>query len=156
MVNKRKKTRKKSSERRGALTLRRIVQMFPDKIKFPLMRSQIRISENRDKCFSFCIGKTQEELAEAYRILQESYVDMGYSQAQISGMRIVKYFALPTTTTLIALYDGKVVGTGSVIRRGAFGLPMASAFDLSEYFARNEVISEISSLAIDAKFRQNR
>ncbi|OYZ13628.1 MAG: hypothetical protein B7Y39_17250 [Bdellovibrio sp. 28-41-41] len=120
------------------------------------MRNQIRISPTLDPKFSFRIARTQQELCEAYRILHDSYLEMGYAKSHISGMRIIKYFALPSTTTLIALYENKVVGTISIIRRGSFGVPMDSAFNLSEFVERNEVIAEVSSLAIDSHFRQKR
>ncbi len=130
--------------------------MLPVRLRFSFMRSQLKVSETLDSRFQFQIARTQSELSEAYRILHDSYVELGYSQPQISGMRIVKYFALPSTTTLIALFDGKVVGTISIVRRGSFGLPMDSLYDLSEFIERNEVIAEVSSLAIDEKFRQKR
>lgn len=144
-----------SDRRRSPLT-RKLLAHMPKFIRFPLMRDQIRVTPELESKFSFRIARSQEELADAYRILHDCYVDMGYSEKQISGMRIVKYFALPTTTTLIACYDGHVVGTISIIRRGAFGLPMESVFDLTEFIERNEVIAEISSLAIDARFREKR
>jgi hypothetical protein len=146
----------KSKTRRKLPLIRSLVAYLPKKLRFMFMRSQLLVPQDLDPKFSFRIAKTQEELSEAYRILQESYIDAGYAKPNKSGMRIVKYFALPSTTTLIALYDQQVVGTISIIRRGSFGLPMDSAFDLSEIIDRSEVTAEISSLAIDARFRQHR
>lgn len=144
------------SDRRKLPWVRFFLSCLPKKIRFAFMRNQLKISSELDSRFSFRIARTQEELSEAYRILHDSYVELGYSKPDTSGMRIVKYFALPSTTTLIALFDNKVVGTISIIRRGSFGLPMESAFNLSGFIETNEVIAEISSLAIDAKFRQKR
>lgn len=144
------------SDRRRSPLARQLLGRLPKFIRFPLMRRQLRISTDLDPKFKFRIARTQEELSQAYRILHDSYVEMGYSEPQISGMRIIKYFALPTTTTLIAYYGDQVVGTISIIRRGAFGLPMESVFDLTRFIEKNEVIAEVSSLAIDAKFRQKR
>ncbi len=120
------------------------------------MRNQLKVTQILDSRFTFKIARSQAELSDAYRILHDSYVELGYAVTQASGMRIVKYFALPSTTTLIALFDGKVVGTISIIRRGSFGLPADSVFDVSEFVNRNEVIAEISSLAIASDFRQKR
>ncbi|MBL7558040.1 MAG: hypothetical protein JNM24_19580 [Bdellovibrionaceae bacterium] len=120
------------------------------------MRNRLKLAKELDPNFSFQIARTQGELSDAYRILHDSYLEMGYGKPNISGMRIVKYFALPSTTTLVAMYDKKVVGTISIIRRSSFGLPMESAFNLSEFVEKNEVIAEVSSLAIDNKFRQKR
>ena len=120
------------------------------------MRGQLKISNSLDSRFKFRVARTQHELSEAYRILHDCYLEQGYGTKQESGMRIVKYFALPSTTTLIALYDDEVVGTISIIRRASFGLPMETVFDLSDFVDRNEIIAEVSSLAIDARFRQHR
>lgn len=120
------------------------------------MRSQLLIPSQLDSKFRFKIANSQNELTEAYKILYQSYVDLGYSKEISSQMRIVKYFALPTTTTLIALYENRVVGTISIVRRSVFGVPMESEFDLTELVEKNEVFAEISSLAIDSEFRQNR
>lgn len=120
------------------------------------MRSQLKISNSLDSKFKFRVARTQHELSEAYRILHDCYLEQGYGTKQDSGMRIVKYFALPSTTTLIALYDDEVVGTISIIRRASFGLPMETVFDLSDFVDRNEIIAEVSSLAIDSRFRQHR
>jgi hypothetical protein len=144
------------ADRRRFFLGRKLLSLLPRFLRYRVMRNQLKISEELDPRFKFCIARTQGQLSEAYRILQESYVEMGYSKENISGMRIIKYFALPSTTTLVALYDDKVVGTLSIIRRGSFGLPMDNAFSLSEFIERNEVIAEISSLAIDSKFRQKR
>ncbi|OYZ21457.1 MAG: hypothetical protein B7Y39_08990 [Bdellovibrio sp. 28-41-41] len=133
-----------------------MLSLLPRKVRFAVMRNQLKVSQNLDSQFTFKIARTRGELSDAYRILHDSYVELGYTVPQISGMRIVKYFAVPSTTTLIALFDGKVVGTISIIRRGSFGLPADAIFDLSEFIDRNEVIAEVSSLAIDSKFRQKR
>jgi hypothetical protein len=150
------KDSKTHKTRRKLPLIRYLLAYLPKKLRFMFIRSQIQVPQDLGAKFSFRIAKTQEELSEAYRILQESYMDAGYAKPNESGMRIVKYFALPSTTTLIALYDQQVVGTISIIRRGSFGLPMESAFDLSEFIDRSEVIAEVSSLAIDARFRQHR
>lgn len=144
------------SDRRKNSISRMLLKLLPEKLRFPLMRSQLKISPNLDVAFEFKIARSQQDLAEAYRILHDSYLELGYSTKQISGMRIVKNFALPSTTTLVATYNKKVIGTISIIRRGTFNLPMESVFDLSDFTSRNEVIAEVSSLAIDSCFRQKR
>ncbi|WP_439955380.1 N-acyl amino acid synthase FeeM domain-containing protein [Klebsiella pneumoniae] len=45
-------------------------------------------------------------------------------------MRVTPFHALPTTTTLCASWEGRLVATLSIIREGVFGFPMQSAFDL--------------------------
>ena len=133
-----------------------LLNLMPRALRFSFLRNRLKISDHLDSRFSFRIARTQNELAEAYRILHESYLEFGYTKDHMSGMRILKYFALPTTTTLIALFEEKVVGTMSIIRRTSFGLPMESAYEISDLLKHNEVVAEISSLAIDSKFRVKR
>lgn len=145
-----------SDRRSGFLWSRKLLSMLPKPVRFHIMREKIKIRSDLDPRLTFRIAKTREELSEAYRILHDCYIEMGYTKEEPSGMRIVKYFALPTTTTLIACFDDRVVGTLSIIRRTAMGLPMESAFNLDQALGSNQVIAEVSSLAIDSRFRQKR
>jgi hypothetical protein len=54
----------------------------------------------------------------------------GYMKPAPGSARTI-YHALPTTTTLCAKYDGKVVGTLSLIRESLFGFPLQAIFDLT-------------------------
>lgn len=135
---------------------RRILQMLPKRLRFALLRRNVRVPEVPPGCLEFRLANDQDELEQAYRILHESYVEMGYAAPNSTGLRITKYFALPTTSTLVALYDGEVIGTMSVIRESSFGLPMEKSFDLSTLRERNLRIAEVSSLAIDRNFRAQR
>lgn len=145
-----------ADRRRGLILSRALLGMLPKSLRYHVMREKLKISPELDPRFTFKIAQTQKELKEAYRILHDCYLEMGYTQEHPSGMRIVKYFALPTTTTLIAYYDDRIVGTMSIIRKTALGLPMEAAFDLQEAVGNNQVIAEVSSLAIDSRFRQKR
>jgi GNAT superfamily N-acetyltransferase len=71
-----------------------------------------------------------------------------------SGLRVTPYHALPTTTTLCAKLDGRVVGTLSIVRDGVFGFPMQTAFDISAVRAKPGHIAEISALAIHPSCRK--
>jgi GNAT superfamily N-acetyltransferase len=55
---------------------------------------------------------------------------------------------------LCAKFDGRVVGTISIIREGVFGFPMQSAFDLTQVRAKGGKIAEISALAVHPEFRR--
>lgn len=137
--------------------LRRTLAILPKKMRFFYLRRAIKVSNTPPPMnLSFKIAETKEELEQAYRILHDSYVESGFQEPEVSGMRIVKYFALPTTTTLIALWDGRVVGTMSIIRKGPFGLPIEDIFDLEKVSQGGKVVAEVSSLAIAAQFRHRR
>lgn len=120
------------------------------------MRRMIKVDQIYPPELSFRLAKTQEELEAAYKILHDSYVEMKYMPPDPTGMRLIKYFALPTTSTLIALWKDEVVGTMSIIRQSPFGLPMDQNFDLTNYYQLGWQVAEVSSLAIKREFRQDR
>ena len=102
----------------------------------------------------FKIAETREELEACFRLLHDAYVRHGYMEPDPSGMRVSIYNALPTTTTLCALFDNKVVGTLSLIRESAIGLPLQRVFDLTCVRAKHGDIAEVSGLAIHPAFQQ--
>ncbi len=102
----------------------------------------------------FRIAETREELEACFRLLHDVYVRHGYMEPDPSGMRVTIYNALPTTTTLCALFDNKVVGTLSLIRESAIGLPLQRVFDLTSVRAKRGNIAEVSGLAIHPAFLQ--
>lgn len=86
-------------------------------------------------------------------LLHEAYVGCGFMRPDPSGMRLTIYHALPTTTTLCAKFDDKVVGTISLIRESVFGFPLQSIFDLHEISETSGQLAEVSALAVHSKFR---
>jgi hypothetical protein len=102
----------------------------------------------------FKIAETQEEIEACLALLHDAYVDNGFMNPDPSGLRVTVYHALPTTTTLCAKIDDKVVGTLSLIRDGPFGFPMQKIFDLREIANRGGVIAEASALAIHHAYRK--
>lgn len=110
---------------------------------------------NPDASLIFKIAETEQELEECFRLLHSSYVSSGFMRPDPSGMRATIFHALPTTTTLCAKFNGKVVGTISLIRESSFGFPMQSSFDLSEIRSLGGNIAEVSALAVHRSFRKH-
>jgi GNAT superfamily N-acetyltransferase len=135
--------------------LRRALAGLPRDLRFAIIRAMIDCDPQPDPRLSFKIAETEQELEDCFRLLHDAYVASGYMVASPSGLRVTIYHALPTTTTLCAKFDGRVIGTITIIRDGAFGFPMQSAFDLSPVRARGGNIAEISALAIDPAFRRS-
>jgi hypothetical protein len=103
----------------------------------------------------FRVARTLSELEQSFSLLHAAYLETGLLRvAHPSGLRTTAYHALPSTTTLIACWKDEVVGTLSVIRDSPFGLPMESAFDVSELRRRGLSLCEVSSLAIAPRFRK--
>ncbi|MCJ8498983.1 N-acyl amino acid synthase FeeM domain-containing protein [Desulfatitalea alkaliphila] len=101
----------------------------------------------------FEIARSRSDLDKAFQLLHDAYVKEGFSKPHISGRRVTDYHALPSTTTLLAKCKEEVVATISVIRDGPFGLPADAVADFSGCRARGERLGEVSSLAINPRFR---
>ena len=127
---------------------------MPRETRFAVYRALIDCDPAPDPLLELKVAETQQELEECFRILHDAYVSSGFMKPAESGLRVTIYHALPTTTTLCAKYDGRVVGTMSMIREGVFGFPLQSVFDLSDVRAKQGQIAEISALAVHPDFRK--
>ena len=133
---------------------RSLLSLLPRDLRFALFRRFVDCDAHPDVRLEFKIADTQDELEACFRILHDAYVASGFMKPDPSGLRITIYHALPTTTTLCAKWDGRVVGTISMIREGVFGFPLQSVFNLGQIRAKTGKIAEISALAIDPAFRR--
>jgi len=99
------------------------------------------------------IATEREDLDQAFQILHDAYVKEGFSKPHENGRRVTDYHILPSTSTAVAKHNGKVIGTISIIRDGAFGLPVDKVVDLKPFRDKGERLGEVSSLAIRPDFR---
>jgi GNAT superfamily N-acetyltransferase len=135
-------------------SLRWLLALLPRSTRFALFRRLVVCDPRPDAAFELKIADTQDELEACFRILHDAYVAAGFMKADPSGLRVTPYHALPTTTTLCAKFEGRVVGTITIIREGVFGFPMQAIFDLAPVRACRGRIAEISALAVDPAFRK--
>jgi hypothetical protein len=133
---------------------RSALQLAPREVRFALIRSMVECNDEPHPNLVLKIAETRDELEACFSLLHDAYVSSGYMKPHPSGMRVTVYHALPTTTTLCAKFDGKVVGTLSIVREGVFGFPMQSVFDLAAVRTQGGNIAEISALAIHPDFRK--
>jgi hypothetical protein len=98
------------------------------------------------------VAESLGESLAAAALVHDAYVDQSLMRPHPSGLRWSKYHALPTTSTLVALWEGRVVGTLTMIRDNPHGLPMESTFDVGAVRRRGP-LAEISSLALHRNFR---
>ena len=139
--------------RSGHRLARQAVALLPRSCRFALARALVDCDYAPGPGLQLKIADTREELEACFALLHDAYVGEGYMAPDPSGLRVTAYHALPTTTTLCAKVDGRVVGTLSLIREGLFGLPMQTAFDLSAVRAKQGRIAEVSALAVHRDFR---
>jgi hypothetical protein len=137
--------------------LRKLMAKFlPQTMLYRFYRSFLVLGEAPPKNLTFKLARTREELEAAYKLLHDNYVKEGLQDPHPSGLRISKWHALPSTSTLVAIWDGEVVGTVSLIRRSAFGLPLEKIFTLTSLVESGDRVLEISALAIREDFSGKR
>lgn len=146
---------KKTLKNKRSLS-RIIIGLMPKKNRYQFIRNRINMNAQSVQEMEFKIATTQDELQQAFQILHDAYVEQGYMNSTPSGLRFLKYFALPSTTTIVAKKGNEVVGTMSIIRRTRMGLPMESLFNLDCLTTADTEVAEISSLAVAKKFRGQR
>ena len=134
--------------------VRRALNVMPVRWRFALYRRMIDCDPAPPGHLQLRIADTREELTACFQLLHDAYVASGFMKPHPSGLRVTPYHALPTTTTLCAKIDGRVVGTMSMIREGVFGFPLQAAFDLNEVRAKEGQIAEISALAVHPDYRK--
>ena len=131
-----------------------VVSHLPRKQRFKIIRSMVDCNPKPNEHLVLKLAETKEELEACFSLLHNAYVESGFMTPDPSGLRVTIYHALPTTTTLCAKYDGKVVGTVSLIRESALGIPLQRIFDLSAVRIKEGQIAEVSALAIHRNFRR--
>jgi hypothetical protein len=127
----------------------------PQDLRHRFYRSQIALNPTPPPQLRVKLATTRDELESAYRLLHDVYVESKFMRPDPSGMRVSVYNALPSTSTIIATWDGKVVGTVSVIRHTPLGVPLDKIFDIRPLFSGGKRVAEISALAVAKEFRRN-
>lgn len=95
------------------------------------------------------IASRREEFCAAFGLVYNAYVRAGLSTPHPYRMRVTPYHLLPTTEVFIAVKEGEVISTVSLIRDGELGLPMESVYAQEVGWYRNHGFSlaEVSCLA---------
>jgi hypothetical protein len=128
-------------------------KLVPKYFKNKSYRNKLELPALLPPELSFKIAFTQEEYQASFKILYDSYVEKGYDIPNKSNLRVTPYHLIPTTSVLLALWKGEVIGTVSLIRDNPLGLPLEKIFHLSELRKNNKVLCEVSALAIKKEFR---
>jgi len=136
-------------------TSRRLVAALPRSARHALIRRQLAIPAALPKGLRFKVAETREELEAAFALLHDAYVEQHFIEPQPSGLYLTPQHALPSTSTLIAVLDGQVVGTVTLVRSNPLGLSLEKAFDLGGLRQNGARIAEVSSLAIHRDVRRD-
>lgn len=134
--------------------LKKSMTALPRRLRVNLWRRMLRIpSDELSAKTVFKIAETQDEFEQAFTVLHDAYVEVGYQTPHPSGKRITVYHALPSTVVLIAKQGDEVLGTVSIVRDNDIGLPMEKAVDLIAIRNAGKTICEISALSIKKEHR---
>ena len=99
------------------------------------------------------VAQTQDEVEQALKLIQDSYVESKLTHKSSEEIRINKYKLLPTTTIFIAKYKDEVVATASQVMDTGLGLPIESFISLENQRKTGRRISEITGLAVKKAWR---
>lgn len=136
--------------------IRQALFRLPQYIKNPIIRSQVKVTNTLEKeNIQVLVAEDKTDFETAFQLLHESYFDSGLMDKHPSGLRCNSYSFLPHTTIIILKKDGIVIGTVSLIRDSAMGLPSDEKYKFENDSLRvnGRVLTEVSALAIDKNFR---
>ncbi|MBX7232240.1 MAG: PilZ domain-containing protein [Bdellovibrionales bacterium] len=97
-----------------------------------------------------------DEFEQAFKVIYESYRDLGLTKENINKIRVTKYNALPSTTLLIVKEGNEVIATMSVVVDSQLGLPIEELWDITELRKKGTRLAEVSTLTIKKEWRSQR
>ena len=138
----------------GLFDVKKLIKRLPESLRLKVLRRVFTLPRIKNDII-FKLATTSEELAQAYTLLHDSYVQEGFMTPAQSGLRCTIFHALPGSAVLIAKKNETVIATVTLIKDSPMGLPSDK-----EYLAENEnernqgfQLCEVSALAISPKFR---
>lgn len=132
----------------------RYIAFLPDSLAVSIINKNIDFTEKIDEKIIVKVADNISEFEQSFQQLHDAYVDEGFMKACPNGMRITYYHALPTTVTVVMKRGEEGMGTISIIKNSLSGFPSSKVLSLKEHFAPNDVVAEISSLAVKKEYRR--
>lgn len=90
--------------------------------------NDIRAEWDVSSDLQYRIAASQEEREAAFRLVYHSYLRAGLGEENPYRVRITPYHLLPTTAVFVAMCQGHVAFTMSLIMDGDLGMPMESVY----------------------------
>ncbi|MFZ3229495.1 MAG: hypothetical protein WA160_04770 [Pseudobdellovibrio sp.] len=131
-----------------------VQNLLPKWMLHSITRNSLNLDYELPDDLIFKVAETQEELEAAFSILHDAYVGEAFIKPRESGLYVSLQHALPSTSTLIAVLKGRVIGTVTLIRDNPLTLPLEKHFDVSSLRNRGARVAEVSSLAVHRDFRR--
>ena len=70
-----------------------------------------------------------DHLCQAFSLVHNNYVQLGYMKPHTTGMRYSVYEILPTSMTFVSVRDGRVTGTLTTVLDSMAGIPLENVFN---------------------------
>jgi hypothetical protein len=102
-----------------------------------------------DTDIQYRIASTRQEREAAYRLVYHSYLRAGLGEENHHRMRVTPYHLLESTEVFIAICQGEVAFTMTLIMDGELGMPMESVYgeEVDGLRQRGLRLGEVSCLA---------
>lgn len=134
-----------------------ILGSLPNEKRISTIRENVKIPKfSTDPRFEIVICKNQKEYETAFKLLHDSYVGQGLMNPIPEGLRCGLHSFLPETTTILAKFNGLIVGTLSLNLDSRLGLPSDSEFktEIDQLrFKPDSRLIEVTGFAVDKDFR---
>lgn len=133
------------------------LRLLPKSVRYPALRRLSSIDEAElGRVDSVHIASTVGEYIQAAALVHDSYVARGIMQSHGSGVRMTHYLALPSTTVFVAVVQGQVVGTVSLVVDSGSGLPMEKIYgkEVQAIRVQGRVVAEVGALSLSPAHRR--
>ncbi len=131
-------------------------QRFAAPLVDRLIRYRIRPPNGLNSDVHVSIALEISEIKQAIQIINKSYKELGYINAEERIFEINKYIAQPDAAVLIAKIDDAVIGTMTVVQRNSMALPLEEMVSIESDLTGVERAGEFTCLVVDPKFRRGR
>lgn len=128
------------------------ISILPRFIRKSLLRSRVQLPDSIPPQLKFKVAQNSCELDQCFRLYEKLNQILKVKRPNQSRFLPTVQHALPTTTHLIATWNGNVIATLSLVKDSEFGLPMEDFIDISYYKKRDHRIAEVLGLTIDEDF----
>lgn len=130
--------------------MRRLLPWLPWRLKSALVRRAFHYKEEELQGVVVKVADTADAYVDAARLVHDGYVARRIMRAHGSGVRMTPYLALPTTVIFVALRDGQLLGTLSLVLDSELKLPMEKAFpdEVAAVRAEGRRPAEVGALCV--------
>jgi len=111
--------------------------------------SELDPAEPDGDSIAYKLAENFHERDAAFRLVYHAYTRAGLIEDNPHEMRVTPYQLLDTTDVIVAVCDGEVISTVSLVCDGDLGLPMEGIYgdEVARYRRRGIRVAEVSSLA---------